>query len=373
MVALLCAALLSLPMTLLAQDDKEGPWQLSPDELEQQGWHVSGSERAPGSVGCGLWGVLVSTVWHGWAHRCAGDNESHYRLLAMEATGLGLMASAVVIAVLSNDADTLNPVWSGLFFTGGVAFVTSYLFDIFGTFKGSARELYANERNENGISSRLFMRWVPADPFELNVLFGAELPIRGDWFWVVPKGMMDVIDFQYWRLGVELGGKFWRGESRATYLALVNETRYESFPALGFNVLTTIPIFEASVDVGLLLPHLEGLFFVTRVGYGFEFYDWEDLGSDEAFTDRSSLFVLESELSLNLLDSVNLAVTYSRRPDMLIGGLSRATRLWGLIPTPGFGSVGFDLAFQTDAGWSAEFDIVIGTMVEFWVLLGTRF
>src|SRR5690606_36264911 len=160
------------------RERRDGPWDQSDDELRDEGWEFREQDRAPGSVGCGLWSVVVSTVWHGWGHRCAGDDDSHTTLLIMEGIALGLLATGITIAVVSNDADALTPVSSGMYYAGTVLFVTSYLFDVLGTFKGSSRELYENARHYDGFAPRVLLRWVPTDPFDLTLIAGVELPVR---------------------------------------------------------------------------------------------------------------------------------------------------------------------------------------------------
>ncbi len=346
---------------------------LSDEELREQGWDFRPQDRAPGSVGCGLWAILVSTVWHGWGHRCARDDSSHVRLLIAEGVALGLLASAATIAILSNDADTLNPVWSSLFHSGLVLFAATYALDLIGTFKGGARSLAPNQRHIDGIKPSLHIRWVPNDSFDLTALLGLEVEIRSGRLWITPKGLLDITSLNYWSVGGDLGYKLWQGKARATYFALATESRYEDFGGLGFQVLNVLPYVELSFDASVLLPHLENIHFINRIGYGFEFYGWDALGTDHTFKDTTSILVLETELSMNLLDDFNIAINYRQRPDLLVGPLRRAGRLWGAIPTPGIGIFGVNLDFRTAQGWSAAFEVNLGTLVEFWLSFGRAF
>jgi len=91
------------------------------------------------------------------------------------------------------------------------------------------------------------------------------------------------------------------------------------------------------------------------------------------FKDRSSLFILESGLSMNVLETVNFELSYQHRPDLLVGGLDRAGTFLDLIPTPGVGIVGFKLDFETSDAWSFELDSYLGTVVEFWLGFGRKF
>lgn len=348
-------------------------WDKTDEELAAEGWEVRGADRTPGSVGCGLAAVVVSLVWRGWGHRCARDEESHIDLLLIEAVAVGLLGAAVTIAVLSNDADTLNPLWSGMYFSGVVLFSASYFFDLLGTFKGSARALYPNLRGTDGITPRVLMRLAFDDPFGLNVIGGIELPMQYSFFWARPEALFELERFAFWRVGSDVGFRVWQGEASATYLGLGNQTRFESFREAGFDVLTTVPYVEFSLDVGDILPHLGQLFFVNRIGYGFEFYAWEGIETDDPFKDISSLFVLESELSMNFLENFNFTLSYRVRPDLLVGGLGRATRIFDAIPTPGVGIVGFDLSFLQENGLDINVEINLGTLAEVWIGAGKQF
>jgi len=361
-----------LALSAAAQDASRETWEKTDEELDAEGWEVRGSDRAPGSVGCGLWAIPVSLVWGGWGHRCAGDDDSHFKLLALEGVAIRLIATAATIAIVSNDADSLNPVWSALFYSGSVLYVSGYIFDLLGTFKGSSRALYENHQGENGFEPRVVMRWVPTDSFDLKIIAGLKLPLVYERFWLEPSGLVDTTDLAYWQVRADTGFKLF-ASGRANSVAIAAESRYESFDGLGFKVLTLIPYIETSVDVGEALAHLRGLFFVNRIGYGFEFYDWAAVESDGLFKDRSSLFILESGLSMNVLETVNFELSYQHRPDLLVGGLDRAGTFLDLIPTPGVGIVGFKLDFETSDAWSFELDSYLGTVVEFWLGFGRKF
>lgn len=348
-------------------------WEKSDEELAAEGWEVRGAETTPGSVGCGLAAIVVSLVWRGWGHRCAHDEESHVELLIMEGVALGLLGTAVTVAVLSNDADTLNPVWTGLFYSGIVLFASSYLFDLLGTFKGSARSLYPNLRGTDGITPRAIMRLAFDDPFGLNVIGGFELPMQYAFFWARPEALFELQSFAFWRVGSDLGFRVWQGEAGATYLGLGSQTRFESFREAGFDVLTTVPYVEFSLDMGDVMPHLGELFFINRVGYGFEFYAWEGLETESLFKDTSSIFILESELSMNILENFNFTLSYRSRPDLLVGGLARADRLFDEIPTPGIGILGFDLSFLQENGLDINVEFNLGTLAEIWLGAGKQF
>jgi len=354
------------------EDDPDAPWNKSDETLREEGWEVREADRAPGSVGCGLAAIVVSLAWRGWGHRCAEDEESHYELLIMEGVAIGLVGVAMTIAVVSNDADALNPIWTTLFYSGAVLFVSSYVFDLLGTFKGSARALYENHRVREGITPTVRLR-VADDPFDLQLIAGLEVPMRYGFFSFKPGAALEVFELAYWRVSGDAAFRLWQGDSSLTWFALGTEGRYEVFRDTGFSVLTTVPYLEFSFDVGDVLSRLAELHFVNRVGYGFEFYSWDALGDAGDFRDTSSLFILESELAMNVLETLNVALTYRHRPDLLVGGLDRAGRLFDEIPTPGIGVIGIDVNVLTGGGWAADIAVNIGTLVELWLGFGRRF
>ena len=371
---LLGISVLALALLVAKPTFADEPWALSPEELEEEGWEVRGQNRAPGSVGCGLWSILISSVYHGWGHRCAQDPDSHVDLLIMEGIGVGAMALAIGISVASSDANELNPVWSSLYYAGGVAFVTSYLLDVFGTFKGSTRSLPPNTRRIQGVTPRVQVRLVSEDPFDINILTGISVPIRFDPFWIEPSAAMATSTERYWLLGGDTGFIFLSGDSSPeNYLAIAAQGKFEAFTDMGFSVATAVPYLEGSIDVGYFLPHLSNVTFVNRLGYGYEFYHWEGLEHEDYFKDTTSLFVLESEISMNILENINFALIYRKRPDLLIGGLSRAGKFFDFIPHAGLGILGINLDFATETGWKAEIEANMGTLIEVWVGFGRHF
>jgi len=143
---------------------------------------------------------------------------------------------------------------------------------------------------------------------------------------------------------------------------LGTECRYEAYEIFDFNVLLGMAFAEFGFDAGSLIDHLKGLMVVTRLGFGYEGYHWEVLDANAVvFRDRTSLYVWESEWSVNVAENINFAVYYQQRPDLLLGGASRGLGIFGTRVQ------GYNDPFLV------RIEANFGTIAELWVSLGFFF
>ena len=363
-IAVLLAVLLSGVIDAPREAAAEGelPWDMTEEELKDARWEVDRSDRQPGSLLCGLGAVTVGVVWFGFGHYCVGDKETMWGVIIAEGAGAGLIAIGVALALTTNDDEKIFPVWASLVSLGGMLYLSGLLSDVVGAFKGGA-PLSPNQRQLEGVSPQIITRWVPNDPYDINIVLGFDIP----WYFELsedaslygrlsPKGLFANT---FWQIGGD-SALLWEFEDGGSYLGVGFESRYEAYQAFDYNVLFMLPYVEVAFNFGLLWEHLERFQVINRLGYGFELYDWENLGRGR-FQDTLELLVYEAEWAINLSENSHLGVYYRQRPDLLLGGLAT-----------GAGIAGVRLQFFSEP-WLIKFEANFGSIAEFWLGIGARF
>ncbi|MBQ9243093.1 MAG: hypothetical protein IJ165_07675 [Proteobacteria bacterium] len=370
-------ALLTIPLQAHALTPADVNGKSDP-ELAEENWEMREVNANSSTVRCGLLSILISTVWRGYGHYCIGDQKSHYKLLAMEGTSLAMLATSLLMGSLSHDAKSLSAIWKSLFHFGTTLFISSYIIDVFGTFKGNSFNLANNHIDPYGHTIDVQLRWMPSQKFNLGLQF--DYTYRNPRFWISPYGFLDVIELSKYELGVDMGVALWYGEKTYTYVALALDSRAEAH--IGFdnnddftskyNSLRFLPYVEFSLDLGSWFDHLANFRFINRLGVGVNLYEFSD-ATVKPFTDYKTLLVLETALSINLIKDLNLAFTYRYRPDYSIGQLSAPSRIFQTIPVPGVGIFSLDLDFRISGSWFASVEANFGGSIDFWLGVSKNF
>ena len=349
---------------------KEEVLSKTDEELAENGWETRANGDMNGSVKDGLLAILVSPFWRGFGHWRTGDDNSHYKLLAMEGVSALMIGSAFLIGALSDDSKYLSPLWKTLFHLGITLYAASYLFDLIGTFKGHAQPINANQTDPYGLSMDLKFRYELANQFNLGAQIG--LTYRNERFWANPYAYLgidrshnsaSIIELNNWNAGVDMGVALWKDELPRTYLALAIDAKFQQFRADQYFLIKLIPYIEFSLDLGSWFEHLANIRFINRVGAGVELYQFNDLA---AFTEHETLLILETELNLNLFKDFNFSVIYRQRPDFAIGTVTAPYKVANTLPVPGVGIFSFDLNFRVTESWQLEVDFNVGHAMDLW-------
>ena len=335
------------------------------EALQAENWETRDVNIRTSSLNCGLWAILISPFWRGYGHHCIGDDASHYKLLGMEGASLVLLTSSLLMGTLSNDSKSLSGTWKSMFHFGATLFVASYLFDVLGAFKGNLFALDPNHRDPFGHSVEVRLRWLPSNDFNLGIQL--DYKYRHPRFWINPYAYVDAIDLERWSGGVDAGAVLWHGQRRHTYIALAADASYEDNLAGEFTFFNVIPYVEFSLDLGTWFEHLAELRFVNRLGIGVDLYNFKPAKTSTPFRDYNTVLVLESELSINLLEDLNLAFIYRYRPDFHIGQISAPSRVFNTLMVPGVGIFSLDLDFAISNGFTANIEVNFGSSIDFWV------
>lgn len=343
----------------------------SDDELREKGWEMREVHANPEAVKCGLTSILVSLVWRGYGHYCIDDQSSHYKLLGMEGASLAMFATSLIMGSLSNDDKALSGIWKSLFQFGTTLFIASYIFDVFGTFKGHSFILSENHLDPFGHTVDLNLRWLPSSDINLGLM--AAYTYRNPRLWASLYGYMNVTSVSDFSFGIDTGVALWHGEKNYTYVALAVDGKYDNELNDDYQYLKFIPYIEFSLDLGSWFDHLENIRFINRLGIGVQLYDFE-FSESAPFTDYDTLLVLESELSLNVIKDLNLALIYRYRPDYVVGPLSAPSRIFhNTTQVPGFGIFSLDLNFKFTDTWSASLEGNFGSSIDFWLGVSANF
>lgn len=344
----------------LSLDDVDGK---SDEQLATENWESREVNANTGTMKCGFLAMLISTVWRGYGHHCIGDEQSHYKLLAMEGASLGMLASSMLIGALSHDDKNLSGLWKTLFHYGTTLFIGSYFFDVIGTFKGDTFNFSENHLDPYGHSLNVQFRWLPSD--SLNLGLQAGYTWRTPRFWLNPYAYLDVVGLSTYSFGADMGVALWYGQRTHTFVALAVDANFEDHLDDDYKILKVIPYIEFSLDLGSWFDHLAELRFINRFGVGVTMYDFE-FAQSNPFSEHDTVFILESALSLNIIRDFNIMLIYRYRPDYSVGQISAPSLIFDTIPVPGVGLFSIDLSFKLSQHWTANIEANFGESVDFY-------
>jgi hypothetical protein len=370
---ILFMALCSAPASVLALTESDVAGK-SDEELEAENWVTrEGSARSKDATLWGLLSILTSTVWQGSGHFMSGDRENYWKLTIMQGASIALMASGLIAGSVTKDDKHVSALWRSLFHFGSVLYATGYLMDVLGTFKGNAIMLPDNHLDPFGQSIDFNIRWLPSDDFNLGLQLS--YAYRNPRFWINPylyANIAEAIDKKLeGYIGTDFGVALWYGERPYTYVAIALDTKYNYFESDAYSTLKFLPYIEFSLDFGSWFDHLANIRFVNRLGIGVQLYDFK-YADVSTFSDLSTVLVLESELSINIVKDLNMAFIYRYRPDYMIGQLS-SPKYAGKVLLPGAGIFSIDLTFNVSNGWMAAIDMNIGSSIDFWLGISKHF
>ena len=339
------------------------------EELAEENWETREVNASSGTMKCGFLSILVSTVWRGYGHYCNGDTESNKKFLIIEGVSLGMLASSLLISSLSNDDKALSATWKTLFHLGTTAFIGSYFADVLGTFKGDSFNLAENHLDPYGNSIDFSIRWIPSDDFNLGLQL--EYTYRNPRFWINPYGYLTVIDLSDYQFGLDTGFALWYAEHQRTYVAIAIDSTFRHERANDYKLLKFIPYIELSLDFGSWFDHLANLRFINRIGFGTTLYSFAS--SRKPFSDTDLLLVLESGMSLNVLQDLNIDLIYRYRNDYVVGMISAPSRIMQTVPVPGVGIFSLDFSFNLSNNWRVAAEANFGNSVDFWLTIHKHF
>ena len=344
------------------------------EELEAENWVTrEGSARTKNATLWGLLSIVTSAVWQGSGHFMSGDRDNYWKLTVMQGVSIAMIASGLIAGSVTKDDKHVSALWRSLFHFGAALYATGYLMDVVGTFKGDTILMPDNHLDPFGQSIDFNIRWLPSDDFNLGLQLGYSY--RNPRMWVNPYIYVNIAEAIDKKLegyvGTDIGVALWYGELPYTYVAIALDSKLNHFESDAYSTLKFLPYIEFSLDLGTWFDHLANIRFVNRLGIGVQLYNFK-YADVTPFSDLSTVLVLESELSANIVKDLNFAFIYRYRPDYVIGQVSNP-KYAGNVLLPGVGIFSIDLTFNVSNGWMAAIDMNIGSSIDFWLGISKHF
>jgi hypothetical protein len=360
-----CGLVLLLLLTLAARasaQPREAPWRLTAEQLRDEGWEF---ERG-GSVGSPVAGVLALTlgsVVHGVGHLYAGDERTGRALLIAEGVSVGLLATGLLLDVLTDSEGALAPVYRTFIGLGAGLFVATWLLDVIGSFKGGRADLPHHMGTLTDIRLQAGYRHLFRAGLGLTNV--TDLRVYADLgaFYLHPRGQLG-IDRGYGSFGTSAGLRFALGRRVLSVLDIQLDFDETIFGDDGFAYESIMASVGLSVDLGDAFAHLDGIVYANRLGFGAQLFRFDFDGAGPLNGDSVvSMWVVETSLSMNVADPLLLEVGYAQRPDTLVGNVSAGVGSFFGRVTWAFARA-FDLELAAHVG--RGIDVFAGTAFHFW-------
>lgn len=310
------------PPVRAADPDQATPWLLSEEELEAAGWQYGEAERQSGSVIGGILATTVGAVVHGVGHLYAGDTRTGTTLLISESVGLGLFAGGLLTQALSDSDGGLSNVYRPLLALGGSLFLTTWLLDVLGTFKGTDISLpeRATALDRLGLAAGYSHLFQASGPLRSSLTLEANIDFG--WLFAQPRGRVG-LDQDLLSLGGAVGLRFGFGRRPYSFFDLRLEGDEVILDDQGYAYESLVISLGVSLDLGDLFAHLDGLVYQNRLGFGTQLYRFRfDRSAPLNANNTVGLLLVQANLNARILDNLVLDLGYIQRPDSLVANLS---------------------------------------------------
>ena len=348
-LALALLVLLALPARpLVAQDeppeDEREPWDIEDrDELREQGWQFREGNLATGSAGGGALALTVGFLVHGIGHLYIGDNRSALQLLAAEGISIVTLVAAGLLRS-NTTSDAQHEVANGLQTFGWSLFVSSWLADVIGTFKGRSIPLPPNTAEAGGLAAEIHYSALPGSTLGFGGIFSGRLPLEVGRFLLTPETQLS-LDFGYRLFGVTAGFEIPVTERHTAFSfegSILDESYNYSNVGSGRNQIGLMARF--AFDLGELMEHLDGMVWRNGVGVTADFFYFDsDQNRRFQFDQLAWQVPFDTELSFNLSRALNLSLGLAHRNDHLVGAASNGAYTYEEISFSPRNRLGFEV------------------------------
>ena len=299
------------------------PWDLTDDELREDGWSFSEQNFRRGSPLAGFAALTLGVPVHGVGHLIVDDPESMFKLLMTEVAALGLAGVGTLFRDTSRDREGLWAAGQVLQVAGLSVFAGGWLADVIGSFKGTTVPLPRNAMDLGGLSADVHYTALFSDAVPLSSVAVVGLQWTGDRLVLRPRFSFGPAD-GYWRgdFSAEYRHPFLGGGH--SWLSAWAEAGEEIFQEQGWGRDVVAAGVGVSVDFGDLLEHTRGFVWQLRVGVGAQAFYYAAEGNRRFIGRNVRTFApVETQVSMNLNRGLNVALGYRHRPDELVGTLTR--------------------------------------------------
>ncbi len=273
------------------------------------------ANQPAGSLLGGVIALAPGFLVHGLGHFYVGDRAGGLKLLGAELAGVAMIVGSSLLTSATREAGTYGAPAELLRHAGIVLFVGSWAADVVGAVKG-VEAFEADSTRLRGADFALGYRYTydPLTPFRHHLV--TRLRLDGGWIYARPlvdlaKGLR--------RYEVDLGTRVFRGQDPHNQVALGARLQRRELSAYGAATRGVAGYAGVKGDLGLVLPSLRNLYLVSRLGYGADWYSFDDavdstpgITADAAFVD--AYLLLETGVSLNSGPLTRLEVLFVQDP-----------------------------------------------------------
>jgi len=254
--------------------------------------------------------VFPGVIWHGLGHRVAGEEETAHKLLKLE--GISFLTGVTGLTALSflGNANETAGILIPVSMIGFGTFAISWFADVMGT-TGLSRSLesgrpyqqtylrlsYIDQDNNQSPYYRFFSGRLQYGTEKFFIQANAEFEESADYQEYILKGGYNISQKKYMDLYV------------------IPETKYK-YSTEGFSISQADLQVQMDLNLASISNTLENIYFVNTLGYGTEWYRFNNNGIDFS----NGLMIISQGLRFHLKNIAELSTKYERRSDELIGG-----------------------------------------------------
>jgi hypothetical protein len=282
-------------------------------QAERAGFEFGEGNQSGARTTGALLAVTGGTVLRGLGHWYVDDQRTALTLAAVEGGAL-LLAGSGLGLWLGDSIPRAGRAYGGAaFHVGAGLFGLSYLVDVIGALQDARLRLPSNTARRSGVSFQAGYRYLNADSFP----FQHFLVARGDYAFGRVFG--DVHTRQDFRLQsseyeTEVGVRLFRGKREDTSLYLAGRGDWLTKRGDGpYRRGRGEARLGASLDLGLVAPHLEQIVAGVDAGWGILAYRRPTGQESFAWQGTSWYLPVEVYTDLNLSDRLNVHVSYDKR------------------------------------------------------------
>jgi len=306
--------------------------EMSRVEARKAGFVFGDDERTASRTSSVLLAATAGSGVHGIGHWYAEDRRTAIFLAGAQGVSLALAGTGLTTWFLEGESPVGAAVASKTFHLGAGLFGLSYLLDVVGTIRIGTFQDSDEAEDLRGFDLEASYRYLQARGYPLNHHFEGGLSFDlGRVYGRTSTEQEFALDGSSY--GTELGVRWLRGSRTRTFAYAVADVGFLDFRGTGgFERWRGDLRIGASMDLGIVSPHLEGVALGAEAGYGRSYDTLDASTSDAGATVQTAYLPVEVYSTFDLSDRVRSRVGYEQAEERRL----QATRRLG-----GVGAVDF--------------------------------
>lgn len=287
------------------------------DARRREGFYPRPIDESPGSLLGGALALGPGFLVHGLGHLYIGETRTAWQLFLTEVVGVGLAVTGLLLDAPSQKSGGVGGLRQGLLHTGTVLFLSSWLADVLGAFKGAAALDQDTSRTE-GSRLGLAYRYTddPVAPFRHHIVL--RLDLDTGWFFARPKIDLEA-SLALRQMQLELGTRVFRGRNAQNRVIVGARLRRLENSSFGYTAMGVMGYVDAKSDLGQVLPNLRNFYLFGRIGYGYDGLSFAEstdsvpnVFAEAEFYD--TYLVIESGMGFNLSRLTHIEAAFVQDP-----------------------------------------------------------